>query len=109
MRIVNDLVAPGLVTAIDLTSESVAPDWNEWLAYISAAAGYLGAFMGYGGDFVKNFGIASFPWAAKKLYTRIRAAMGTGTTKPLTMRPVRSRTVSRSYQPEFNMAGAKAF
>ena len=109
MKLVDDIMAPGLVTVVDLTSETVAPDWNEWLAYISAVGGYAAAFMGYGGDFAKNYGIASFPWAAKKLYTRIKEAMSTepAAEKRMTMRSApRPANVSRSYQKELETVGA---
>ena len=69
---VPDLGAPLTVTAVDLIVETTAPDWNEWAAYIAAGGGYLSAFMGWGGDFTKNVGIASFPWAAKKVYERVK-------------------------------------
>ncbi len=69
---VNDLGAPVAVTAIDLVTETAAPKWNEYVSYILAIGGYVGASMGWGGDFVKNMGIASLPWAAKKLYARVR-------------------------------------
>lgn len=74
IRIVEDVGAPVGVVAVDLITETAAPGWNEWIAYIMAAGGYLGAFTGWGGPFLKNVGIASLPWAAKKLYTRIKGA-----------------------------------
>lgn len=77
IKLVNDLGAPLVVTAVDLVTESQAPRWNEWSSYILAGGGYVAAFMGWGGDFAKNIGIASFPWAAKSIYARVRAGMGT--------------------------------
>ena len=77
IRLMEDLGAPAVVVGVDLVTETAAPDWNEWIAYIMAAGGYVGAWMGWGGDFMKNVGIASFPWAAKKVYERVRG----GTTK----------------------------
>lgn len=73
IKMVPDLGAPVAVVAVDLITETVAEGkWNEWAAYILAAGGYVSAFMGFGGDFMKNVGIASFPWAAKKIYDRVR-------------------------------------
>lgn len=72
IKMVPDLGAPIAVVGVDLITETAAPDWNEWAAYLMAAGGYVGAFMGWGGDFVKNVGIASFPWAAKKVYQRVK-------------------------------------
>jgi len=73
----NDVGAPLAVTAVDLVSESFIPQYNEWAAYLLAVGGYVGAWQNYGGEFVKNVGIASFPWAAKKVYERVRAMGGT--------------------------------
>ncbi len=102
MRIdlVNDLGAPVAVTLVDLTVESTKPEWNEAAAYVLAGAGYVGAVMGYGGDFVKNVGIASFPWAAKKIYERVR---GTGVSAPLSLRKVSrvTRYPAPAYSEEF--------
>jgi len=77
IRIVSDVGAPVAVVAVDLITEATAPTWNEWVAYIMTAGGYLGAVMGWGGDFSKNIGIASLPWAAKKLYDRVKGPVGT--------------------------------
>ena len=94
MRIdpINDLGAPLAVTAVDLITETAAPQWNEWAAYGLAAGGYLAAWQGFGGDFMKNVGIASFPWAAKKIYDRVRAMGG---TSRLALRRVSRQTVAR--------------
>lgn len=86
IKIVPDVVAPLAVTAVDLVTEATAPNWNEWASYICAVGGYLGGFMGWGGDMVKNFGIASLPWAAKNIYERVRGTAGA--SKRLNYRPV---------------------
>jgi len=88
IRLVPDVGAPLAVTAVDLITETTAPDWNEYAAYIMAAGGYLGAFMGWGGDMVKNVGIASFPWAAKKIYERVRGGMTTKASRLAFRAPV---------------------
>lgn len=75
IRVVEDVGAPLAVVGVDLITETAAPAWNEWIAYLAAAGGYLGAVMGWGGPFLKNVGIASLPWAAKKLYTRVRGGV----------------------------------
>lgn len=80
--LVNDLGAPVAVTAIDLITETAKPEWNEWAAYAVAIGGYVGSWMGWGGTFVKNAGIAAFPWAAKKVYDRVRG----GATSSLALR-----------------------
>ena len=88
IRLVPDVGAPLAVTAVDLITETTAPDWNEWASYIMAIGGYLGASMGWGGDMVKNVGIASFPWAAKNIYNRVRG--GVGASRRLAFRAARS-------------------
>lgn len=72
IKMVPDLGAPVAVTAVNLITRSYAPDYQEWASYIMAAGGYVGAFMGWGGDFVKNVGISAMPGAAEKLYDRVR-------------------------------------
>lgn len=95
IKVKNDIGAPLVVTAADLISETVAPQYNEPLALVGAVGGYLAAWQGWGGDFVKNIAIASFPWAAKKLYVRFKG-MG-GVSRVAT----KASSVSRNYQPEF--------
>ena len=76
IRIVPDVGAPLAVVAVDLITETYAPDANEWISYVMAGGSYLAAGMGWGGDFIKNVGIASFPWAAKKIYDRVKGGAG---------------------------------
>lgn len=68
----NDVGAPVVVIAADLLTKNFAPTWNEWLAYIAAVGGYLGAGMNFGGEFIKNIGIASVDWAANRIYDRVK-------------------------------------
>lgn len=97
IKIIPDIGAPIAVVAVDLITESVAAGkWNEWAAYILAVGGYLGGFMNWGGDFTKNIGIASLPWAAKKVYDRVRG----GASAPVTLRRV-TRYPAPVFQEEF--------
>lgn len=93
---VNDLGAPVLVTAVDLTIETVAPDYSKYATGIMAVGGYLGAYFNYGGDFVKNVGIASLPAFAKNIYDWARAGTTAGRARGAT-RPMKFQrsTVSR--------------
>jgi len=100
---VPDIGSPLTVVGVDLMAENFFPTYAEYADYIMTAGGYLAAFMGWGGDYVKNIGIASAPLTARKIYDRIKA--GTMTSRVTTRRA----TVSRSYQPEFKSAGARAF
>ena len=74
IRLVEDIGAPLAVTAVDLAITATRPDWNEWASYIMAVGGYASDYFRFGGDFAKNVGIASLPWAAKNVYTRVRGA-----------------------------------
>ena len=77
IRMVEDIGAPLAVTAIDLIVEKTKPEWNTWASYIVAVGSYVGAWMGWGGPFVKNMGIASFPWAAKNIGRQVGFITGT--------------------------------
>lgn len=102
IKLVSDLGAPLAVTAVDLVTETAAPDWNEWAAYIMAVGGYLGGWMGWGGDFLKNVGIASFPWAAKKIYERARGGASAKASQRLSFkRSAVSRYPAPAYQTPY--------
>jgi len=72
---VPDLGAPIAVVAIDLVTEATQPTWSTWVSYLMAAGGYVGSGMGWGGDFVKNIGIAALPGAAKNIYSQVQTGM----------------------------------
>ena len=78
IRLMEDLGAPIAVTVVDLATEGMIPaageegvNWNEMISYVMAVGGYAAAWMHFGGDFMKNVGIASMPWAAKSIYRRV--------------------------------------
>lgn len=78
-NIVEDFGAPLAVVAVDLGSETMAPQWNEWLSYGIVALGYLSDLVGIGpknNQFVKNLAIAATPWAAKNIYSRVKGMTG---------------------------------
>lgn len=96
---VPDLGAPAAVTAVDLVTKSVVGGkYNEIADYIMTGGGYLAALLGYGGDFVKNIGIASMPLTAQKVYERIRGAMGV--SNRVSYRAV-SRFPAPAYEDQF--------
>jgi len=95
---VPDVGAPLAVTAVDLVTEATAPNWNEWLSYLSVGAGYISGIMGWGGDFMKNYGIASFPWAAKNVYSRVKGGVDSE-AKKLAYRATQTRSRVGAYQP----------
>lgn len=61
VRMVPDVGAPALVFGLDQLTKRAMPEYNEWITYIETVGGYLGAWMGWGGDFLKNVGVASLP------------------------------------------------
>lgn len=102
IRITEDIGAPLAVTVVDLAITATRPDWNEWASYITTVLGYGGATFNFGGDFVKNVGIASLPWAAKNIYNRVRGISGVSRRlntrvsrwpAPLEERPFKARLV----------------
>jgi hypothetical protein len=95
IKIVPDFGAPLAVVAVDLIAESYAPTWTKWIDGIMTVGGYvLGGWMGWGGDFVKNIGIASMPITARNIYEYVKGGVGGGASRKLTYRPV-SRPISR--------------
>jgi len=86
IRIVEDVVAPALVfgadygtSELDKTSAADAIKWNRPVGIGLAALGYiLGGWLGIGGPFVKNMGIASFDWGATSIVEYIKEAGGVG-------------------------------
>ena len=84
---IPDLGSPLTVVAVDLAAESFLPAQAEYADYVMTAGGYIAAFMGWGGDYVKNIGVASLPLTARKIYDRFRT--------PATASRMRLRAVSR--------------
>ena len=102
IRMVEDLGAPIAVTAVDLITLEVAPDWNEWSSYIMAAGGYVAGFLGFGGPFVKNIGVASLALAARNIRDRVKggAARRVGSSR-LAFRPAAHAGIRQTVVPEF--------
>lgn len=114
IKMVEDLGAPGAVALVNVITKEAAPEWNEWGHYIMTAVGYGAAFMGFGGAFLKNIGVASLSGTVDHIYTRVK---GTTVSRAPSSRmayrsasgPVRNPPVSRSYQPEFEAVTPHAF
>ena len=115
IKMVEDLGAPGAVALVNIVTREAAPEWNEWGHYIMTAVGYGAAFMGFGGAFLKNIGVASFSGTVDHIYNRVK---GTTVSRAPASRmsyrasapggPVRTG-VQRSYQPEFEGVTPHAF
>jgi len=86
IRMASDVGAPLTVMAVTVVGRSVFPAYHDWLVYAMSAAGYIGAWMGWGGDFMKNIGVASLPLTAEKIYDRVAGAAPV--SKQLAMRSV---------------------
>lgn len=115
IRVVEDVVAPGVVVGVDILTLEVAPDWNEVASYIMAGIGYGGAALRLGGQFVNNVAHAALPLAVRNIYARVKAAQpasqraGAGAQRlALRNRSSQGGPVNRQYQPEFAGAGSHA-
>lgn len=94
IRWTEDLGAPALVAAADIATTELQPTWNRWFGIGLAAVGYVaGGVLGIGGTFVKNVGIAAFPWAAHEIYQMVKEASGTPVAR--TQMLARARTGAR--------------
>ncbi len=74
IRVVPDVGAPLTVAAVNIATRSVFPVQHDWFVYGMTAIGYIAAWMGWGGDFVKNVGVSSLPLTADKIYDRVAGA-----------------------------------
>ena len=72
IKLVPDVAAPLTVVAVDLVAESFIPAQAEYADYVMTVGGYLAAFMGWGGDYIKTLGVASLPLTARKIYDRVK-------------------------------------
>lgn len=97
IKIVPDVVAPLTVAAVDIVVEQVAPGYSKWATGAMALGGYLGAFFGFGGDFVKNVGIAALPTFGKNLYNYFKGS--TGASRVVRTQMFQRVPVSRSAAP----------
>ena len=70
IRVVPDVGAPLAVAAVNIATRTAFPVQHDWFVYGMTAVGYIAAWMGWGGDFVKQVGVSSLPLTADKLYDR---------------------------------------
>ena len=111
IRIVDDVVSPAVVwgaswaaETADTKSAAGSFKWYRPVGIGLAAVGYvLGGWLGYGGTFVKNLGIASFPWALNSIKSYIEEA-GVSSRAPAAMSVARrvSRYPAEPYVKEFS-------
>ena len=87
IRVKEDVVAPLVVTAVDLVSEEVIPEYNQYLSYAMTGLGYLGAWLNFGGSMVKQIGVASLPLTARNIRDLVK---GGGVSRRVSFRPIRN-------------------
>lgn len=110
IRIVEDVGAPAAVTAIDMLTLELAPNYNEMASYVMTGAGYIaGIFLkGKIADFMTSMGVASLPLTARAIRERVKQPVsqrvGAGAAR-LVLRHNASNPagapIGRSYQSEF--------
>ena len=98
IKMVPDLAAPLTTTVINIAGRTIMPQWHDWLVYGMTVAGYVGGYMNWGGDYLKQIGVSSLPLTADKLYERVRGGAVTG--QRMAMRKVAGK-VSQTYGPGF--------
>lgn len=76
IRIVDDIGAPLAVAGINIASRTVFPAYHDWVVYGMTALGYGAAWMGWGGNFVKQAAVSSLPLTVDKIYERVRGGGG---------------------------------
>jgi len=107
IRPMEDLGSPAVVTLVDQITLEAAPEYNEWAAYGLTAIGYIGGFMGFGGGFVKNLGVASLPLTVRHIRERFRTERRATAPSRMAFRPAaasayRGRPVSQTPGPGFD-------
>lgn len=96
INLVNDAVPPVVVAAAHIMVESqptMAP-YADYIDYGGAILGYAGAYLNWGGDFVKNLGIAFAPSAIEKVYRMITTPTTT-TARPVAFAPASHPSVGQ--------------
>jgi len=87
IRIVEDVVSPVAVSAVDMLTLEFAPDWNEWATYGMLAGGYVASALNFGGNMAKNIGIASLPLAVRSIRDRVKGGVTGKVSRRLSFRP----------------------
>ena len=72
IKIVEDVGAPLAVAGINIASRTVFPAYHDYVVYGMTLLGYGAAWMGWGGNFVKQMGVSSLPLTVDKIYERVR-------------------------------------
>jgi hypothetical protein len=98
IKLVPDVAVPAGVFVADWATsaydeKATGMKLNRPVGIGLAILGYAGAMLNWGGDAVKNIGIASFDWAANSVVSYIKERGGTtaGATSRMERIPVQAR------------------
>ena len=100
----SDLGAPAAVAVLDIVTAEKAPEANKPVMVGAAVVGYGCAWARFGGDFMKNIGIAAMPAALEAIYYWVKAKVAPAAAaqlgaRRLTMRPTRQITTTTVVSP----------
>lgn len=101
IKLVPDLGAPVVVFGIDQVAKRTIPEWSEWVVYAETLAGYLAGWMGWGGDFVKNIGVASLPASLNQITERVAGGAGSKGSSRLAFRRAVARYPGSAQETPF--------
>lgn len=110
IKLMPGIASPALVTAADMLTLEMAPQYNEYVNYGMTAIGYLAGFMGWGrgdtGEFLFNLGPCSLPLTARAIRAKVKGMPITRRTpvagQRLALRPTASRgPVRQSMPPDY--------
>ena len=87
IRVVSDVGAPLAVAGVNIVSRTTIPEYHDWVVYGMTGLGYIAAWMGWGGEFVKQMAVSSLPLTVDKIYERVRG--GAGASRRLAFRASR--------------------
>jgi hypothetical protein len=101
IKLMPDLGAPALVFVADWATstydeKATGFKLNRPIGILLAVGGYAGGMFGWGGDFVKNIGIASFDWAANSIVGYIKEK-----TAPTSARVTSTRVPVQRLAPSY--------
>lgn len=77
IKLIDDIAGPIGVGILDMVLVAKKPTWNRSAAIASAAVGLIGGGVmrfGKGGNFLKQWGVASVPWAMQSIYAMVKDA-----------------------------------
>lgn len=86
IKMIPDLGAPLTVAVVNIAGRTAFPTYHDWVVYAMTILGYVGGWMNWGGDFVKQIGVSSLPLTADKLYTRFSGGAASRASQSMSFR-----------------------